>query len=112
MVQDWWNGSGAGLVGVNGIPGVTFTQQGQATEPIPNSFEGDIQSLFYSSGPVAALEAKRVEVFCQAPMLFQRRKDGRPGELFDDESLELLRSPWPGGTTSDLMARALLYADL
>jgi portal protein len=92
--------------------GVTVTQNGKQAEPVANNFIGYVQGLFYTDGPVAAVEWKRVEVFSQAPLLFQKRRDGRPGDLYDDESLDLIRAPWVGGTTSDLQARSLLYADL
>jgi phage portal protein BeeE len=95
-----------------GAYGVTTTYGKSAAEPIATNFEGYASGLLFADGPVASAEAYRLRVFGQAPLLFQRRVDGRPGDLYDDASLDLLRKPWLGGTCGDLMKRALLHGDL
>ena len=110
---DWftwaYQGLGGGLGGVKPIT----TYQSTPAEPIPNSFEGYAQGLLYADGPVASVQAFRLRVFGQAPPLFQERQpNGRPGDLYDDDSLETLRHPWPGAHFSDLMKRALIHGDL
>jgi hypothetical protein len=92
--------------------GVTTTQNGQQAEPVNSSFVGYCEGLLFADGPVAAVEAMRLRVFSQAPLLFQEMTKGRPGDLYDDESLDLVRAPWVGGTTSDLQKRSLLFADM
>jgi phage portal protein BeeE len=37
---------------------------------------------------------------------------GRPGELFGTEDLKLLETPWPGGTTGELLSKMLQDVDL
>jgi len=37
---------------------------------------------------------------------------GRPGNLFGSPDLALIETPWPGGTTGDLLSRSLQYADI
>ncbi len=92
--------------------GVTTTWGQRPAEKVGNNFAGYAEGLLYRDGPLAAAEAYRLRVFGQAPMLFQERSDGRAGDLLDDDSLEPLRTPWVGGSTGDLMKRALLYGDL
>jgi phage portal protein BeeE len=53
-----------------------------------------------------------VKVFSQGRFQYQRLTKGRPGDLWGDDSLGVLEKPWPGGTTSDLLATMLLDADL
>jgi 8-oxo-dGTP pyrophosphatase MutT (NUDIX family)/phage portal protein BeeE len=98
---------GLGAAGINTSYGKT------PAEPIGNSYEGYAVGLLFADGPVSAVEAFRLRVFAQAPPLFQTRQpNGRPGDLYDDDSLDLLLTPWPGGTCSDLMKRALIHGDL
>lgn len=101
----------AGQNGLTQYTGVSTTYGARPAEPIGNNFPGYVEGLLYRDGPVGSAEAYRLRVFGQAPMLWQSRVDGRPGDLYDSADLDLLRSPWVGGTTSDLMKRALLYSD-
>lgn len=80
-------------------------------EPISYSFQGFVEGMLYADSPVAAVEAYRLRVFAQAPLLYQRIVDGRAGKFVDDERLDALRKPWPSGTLSDLMKRSLVYGD-
>jgi hypothetical protein len=105
---NWLSGS-QGYMG--GPPPVQTTYGKNPVEPISNSFEGFVYGMLYVDGPVAAVEAYRLRVFGQAPLLYQDIVDGRAGDLFDDLALDRLRSPWAGATLSDLMKRALIYAD-
>lgn len=103
-----WITSGNGYMG----PPMPVTTYGnRPAEPIGNSFLGFVQGMLYADGPVAAAEQYRLRVFGQAPMLYQELTDGRPGDLFDDKNLDLVRAPWPGATLSDLMKRALIFGD-
>ena len=94
-----------------GTYGISTTWGQRPAEPVGNNFDGYVQGLLYRDGPVASAEAYRLRVFGQAPLLFQEYRDGRPGKYSYDSSLDLLRTPWVGGSTGDLMKRALLYGD-
>jgi phage portal protein BeeE len=54
----------------------------------------------------------RMRVFSEARFMFQNFKKGRPSELFALPALDILEHPWPGGTTGDLLARAIQDVDL
>lgn len=97
--------------GYMGPPMPVTTYGSRPVEPISNSFEGFVYGMLYVDGPVAAVEAYRLRVFGQAPLLYQEIVDGRAGDLFDDPALDRLRTPWAGATLSDLMKRALIYGD-
>jgi hypothetical protein len=55
---------------------------------------------------VYTCQQKRVLVFSEARMTWQRFRDGRalPGSLFGTPELSILETPWPGATTRDLLA--------
>jgi phage portal protein BeeE len=44
-------------------------------------------------------------VFAEARFVWQPWSGGRPGNLFGNQALEILESPWPTATTVDLLAR-------
>lgn len=72
-------------------------------------------AIYKSNGPIFACSLARMKVFTEARFLFRNMKDGRPGDLHDgdgDPGLELLRHPWPGGHTTDLLARMIQDVDL
>lgn len=83
-----------------------------ADESAPNNFGQYVESLYKANGPVFALMLVRQMIFSEARFQFRRRSDGRPGELFGTRDLRILERPWPGGTTGDLLARAIQDADL
>ena len=58
-----------------------------------------------TSGPVFALIRARQEVFSQIRFAWTRFTGAQPGDLFGTAQLAPLEKPWPGGTTSDLLAR-------
>lgn len=58
-----------------------------------------------ANGPVFALMQARMLVFAEATFAWRRTMGGRAAELFDSPELDVLRRPWPGGTTGDLLAR-------
>jgi phage portal protein BeeE len=57
------------------------------------------------SGPVFALVVARLQVFSQIRFAWTRFQGGQPSDLFGTQALKVLERPWPGGTTSDLLAR-------
>jgi Phage-related protein len=54
----------------------------------------------------------RRSVFSSARFRWQRVRDGKPADMFGTSDLRLLETPWPGGTTQDLLSRAIQDADL
>ncbi|WP_160051434.1 phage portal protein [Nocardiopsis sp. FR26] len=71
-------------------------------------------AVLKSNAPVFAAHQARAKVFTEARFLFRKLKDGRPGDLYDDgsDALEVLRNPWTGGHTTDLLGRMIQDADL
>lgn len=80
-------------------------------EEIDSAFIGLVQGAYQRNGIVFAVELARFLLFSEARLLWAKDEKGRPGELYDTSELELLRKPWPGATTGDLLTRMLLSAD-
>ena len=85
---------------------------GGSREEIDHSYLSYVEAAYRRNGPVFACEALRTRVFSEARFAWQRRDQGRRGQLFTTADLEPLERPWPGGTTQDLLQRMLLSADL
>lgn len=77
----------------------------------PNFF-GLAQTAYKQNGIVFALIAARQLLFSEARFQYRRRANGRPGDLFGDQSLRILEKPWPGGTTGDLLSLAEVDASV
>jgi phage portal protein BeeE len=97
-------------LGLNYPIGLNTTLQGNE-ERIAPSYSGWIRGALDADAVVFACCAVRLRVFTEARFAFQRMRQGRPGDLFSDASLNLLEHPWPGGTTGDLLAKSLISAD-
>src|SRR5262249_54057985 len=95
-----------------GTFGQSRTLLGEKQEEPDHTFEGYVQSVYKTNGIVFACELARLMLFAEARFQFRRMVNGRPGELFGDKSLGVLEKPWPGGTTADLLTRAIQDADL
>lgn len=95
-----------------GAGGVTQTLVGgqRAERPAAN-FVGGAQT-YSSNAVVFACMAVRLKVFSAVRFSYQRMRNGRGSDLWGDRSLDILDSPWPGGTTQDLLARMIQDADL
>lgn len=85
---------------------------GAKQEEIERSFEGYVYGAYKANGTVFACMLARQLLFTEARFQFRRRAAGRPGELFGTKALEPLEEPWPGGTTGNLLARAIQDVDL
>lgn len=97
--------------------GLSYGTQGggslvQSTEDIAASFQGYVDQAFKANGIVFACNVARMLVFSEARFQYQRLRNGRPGNLFGDQELNILERPWPNGTTGDLLSRAIQDADL
>lgn len=64
------------------------------------------QRLMCACGPVSAVLDRRVSIMGEARPVFQRFDKGKPSDLYSTRELELLKSPWPGGTFRQLVAVA------
>jgi len=96
----------------NGYPLIGFQQTLEADrEVIPSTFEGYVRHAFQASGPVFACEYVRLSVFSEARFMYRQITNGEPGDLFSNKTLNILRKPWAGGTTGDLLSRVLVHAD-
>lgn len=82
------------------------------TEEVENSFVGYINGAYKSNGIVFACMLARFMLFGEARFQFQQMRSGRPGDLFGNPDLALLETPWPNGTTGELLARMIQDVDL
>jgi len=65
-----------------------------------------------SNSTVFACEQKRISIFAEARFVWRKFNQGRPGQIWSDANLDILETPWPHATTSDLLAEILVMADL
>lgn len=82
-----------------------LTSYGQKQEDIGNSFTGYTQQAYKANGVVFATVLARMLLFTEARFQYQRLERGRPGDLFGSPELAILETPWPNGTTGELLAR-------
>jgi phage portal protein BeeE len=85
---------------------------GQKGEEIQSSFQGYVQGAYQRNGVVFACMAARAMLFSEARFQFRQMRFGRPGDLFGTGELGVLENPWPGGTTGDLLGKAITDVDL
>jgi phage portal protein BeeE len=94
-------------------PGVQQTLGGgKATEMAPNHFVGLAAHAYASNGVVFACMLVRQLLFSTIRFQWQRLRGGKPSSTFATPDLQVLETPWPGGTTQDLLSRMLQDADL
>jgi phage portal protein BeeE len=79
---------------------------GGSRDEIDATFTGYVHGAYKANGPVFAVVLARMALFSEARFLFQRMRNGRGTDLFSNRDLQLLESPWPDGTTGDLLTRA------
>jgi hypothetical protein len=72
-------------------------------EKLENDFEGYVSSMYKANGPVFACIDARMKVFSEGEFTFRDRLN--KGNYFGGPGLGVLESPWPGGTTGELLAR-------
>jgi len=85
--------------------GLSFTSSPSFEEDITPSFSGYAAQAYHSNGPIFACLLARASLFSEARFQWREFRQGRPGRLFGDTSLEPLERPWPNGTTGDLLVR-------
>lgn len=91
--------------------GLNQTLVGSA-ETIATDFVGLSDGTLKSNPIVYACMQARISLFSEARFMYRQVRSGTPGELFSLPALEILRHPWPGATTGDLLARTMQDADL
>jgi portal protein len=91
--------------------GVQLTARGQVAEALPTDFLG-FAVMAATNGPIFACMAVRQQVFSAARFQWQQLNQGRPGSMFGTAELGPTETPWPGGTTQDLLTRMIQDADL
>jgi phage portal protein BeeE len=103
------------FVNVNGntYPVPFFNQTLTGTkEEIESDFAGLGAGTLKANPVVFACMQARSSLFSEARFMYRQLRSGTPGELFSLADLEILRHPWPGGTTGDLLARTMQDNDL
>ena len=91
--------------------GLNQTLVGQKEE-VGSDFLGLGNGALKSNPVVYACMAARANLFSEARFMYRQVRSGTPGDLFSKPELEILRHPWPGGTTGDLLARTMQDSDL
>jgi len=99
------------------IGGVTYPLNFQQTligpkEEVAGDFSGLVYGGYAGNSVVYACLNARMALFTQARFMYRRLRSGTPGELWSAPELDILRTPWPNGTTGDLLARMIQDADL
>lgn len=94
------------------LSGIQTTWGSPTTETIGSSYPALVDQAYKANGIVFACVLARLLLFSEARFQFQRIRSGRPTDLFGDQSLAILETPWPGGTTGDLLARMEQHVSL
>jgi len=107
--NDW-----AAMLGSFTFNGLNYTLSGSSGEDIGSSYTGMARGGMKGNGVVFACMVNRQLLFSEARFMFRNVRRGRPGDLFDYQGsdLALLRSPWEGGTTGDLLAQMIQHVDV
>jgi hypothetical protein len=88
-------------------PNYTTTYAGQKVEPVTDSFVGYVQAAYKANGIVFAVSMARARPFSEISFKYRRRNQtGGGNDLWGNQDLEILETPWPGGTTQSLLMRA------
>lgn len=86
-------------------PLYTLSSSLSGEERIGNDFESYVSQAFKDNGTIFACMVARQLVFSEARFLWRRFENGRPTDLFGDQSLGIIETPWPQGTTGQLLSR-------
>jgi hypothetical protein len=92
--------------------GLQTTYPNSKEEPPEATFVGYARALYKTNPVLFACAMVRLSLFSEARFQFRQLRSGRPGDLFGSTSLSILETPWPNGTTGDLLARAIQDADI
>jgi hypothetical protein len=81
-------------------------------ERIADDYVGLASGAYQGNGIVFACLNARMSLFKQARFMWRQLRSGTPGDLWSSAELDILRTPWPNGTTADLLSRMTQDADL
>lgn len=81
-------------------------------EQMEGTFVGLATGAYRGNGVVFSCMLARLMLFSQARFQWQQLRAGQPGDLFGTADLSILEKPEPGKVTSDLLAKAIVDADL
>jgi phage portal protein BeeE len=88
-------------------PAYSTTYAGEKVERPVDSFQGYVGGAYKSNGVIFAVSMARARPFSEIAFKFRRRnQSGGGNDLYGNQSLSVLESPWPGGTTQSLLLRA------
>lgn len=82
--------------------GLGFTWANEKVETPDANFQAFTEMLYKGNGPVAAVLNTRLRVLTEIRFQWRNKRDLT---LFGSPALAPIESPWPGGTTGDLVAR-------
>jgi len=81
-----------------------FVASGISTEErLDNDFEGYAQGAYKRNGTIFSVIDARMKLFSEGTFIWRDRIN--KGNLFGSPELSILETPWPGGTTGELLAR-------
>lgn len=86
-------------------PAMSWSPISTTEERIEDNFGGYVAHALKANGVVFACILARQMAFSEVRFQFQRLESGRPTDLFGTPALSLLESPWPNGTTGELLSR-------
>jgi hypothetical protein len=88
-------------------PNYTTTYAGQKVEPVTDTFVGYVQGAYKANGVIFAVSMARARPFSEVTFKYRRKKDSGGGpNLWGNNGLDILETPWPGGTSQQLLMRA------
>lgn len=104
----WSDGARIALSGSGLTPG---------SEGTADDFEAVVQELYKGNGLVFQLIMARKRVFSQIRFQFREFNTSstsgtRPGKLFGTSDLAILETPWPNGSTGQLLGHAEVHSSL
>lgn len=106
--SDIWGG----LFSFDGLPHLQTTMQPNKEADITGEFLSLVQGAYMGNGVAFACMMTRYMLFSEVSFQFQQYRKGLPGPLFGTPALSILDHPEKGKTTGDMLARALLDADI
>jgi hypothetical protein len=88
-------------------PAYTTTYAGQKVELVTDCFQGYVEGAYKANGVIFAVSMARARPFSEVTFKFRRKKDSGGGpNLWGNEKLDILETPWPLGTTQSMLMRA------
>src|ERR1700749_4314275 len=89
-------------------PAYTTTYAGEKVERPAETFLGYVEGAYKANGVIFAVSMARARPFSEVTFKWRRQtsSNGGASDLFGNQDLSILETPWPGGTTQQLLMRA------